>query len=382
VTCLAIEIKTPGIKKRKSVEHVTFDHPIDDEERRHGVLIYGPEGTGKTYFACSVIDYLHLVLGLEPEDICIRVIDTDYGFKPILKKFKHEYMQSVEIAYPKDMNDIEKLVDWYIYECREWQKVKEKEIGEKGFYSAWIICDTIAGWWDDSTGAQEWYTQHKRNMNLGEMRMDDNERLDPMTDYNAINPKHNNVADALKKSGVNFIWTAPAKDVYSKEERFKIIGRRPAGQKNNGFRVDNTIFLHKDPDNPANVWAFLEKSRDVKNRYGGTPDLKRTIKNKEKKDRTLCVNRVTYWKHMYFLEKCTVFDRIDEERDFKHLRETLVERGLYHETSTNTSDDEVQPQNEIEGPKKPEDISFSKEATASAKKTENENKKEDEDVYF
>ena len=299
--CPKITIESPDyVRAPKRVQY-----------RRHAVMVYGHEGTGKTYFALSVMDWLTLVQGLKAEDLMIRIVDTDHGIEQILDHFNEAYYQSIEIAYPRDFQEVEDVINWFTNECIEHQRKKIAEIGEIGVYTAWIICDTIGGWWDGSTGAQEWYSKAARNMSLTEIKMDRDEKLDPRDDYKVINPKHNYLADRLKASGVNFIWTTPAKDVYGEgREKYKKLGKKPAGQKLNTFRVDNLVYLHQDPTKPQNVWSFLEKSRDVTHFYGGTPDDKRGI-TEEEKLKIITVNRVTYIKHMQALDRCREIDHTD-----------------------------------------------------------------------
>jgi len=338
-------------------------------------MVYGPEGTGKTYFALSVLDWLNLVQGLKVEDLCIRIIDTDHGVEPILDHFNLEYYSCIEISTPRDFGELEKACNYFIKECKEWQEQKVKELGAIGIYTAWVICDTIAGWWDGSTGAQEWYSKSKRGMSLTEVALDEDERLDPRDDYRVINPMHNYLADRLKGSGVNFIWTAPSKDVYGVgKEKYKKLGKKPAGQKLNTFRVDNVIYLHQDSMKPQYIWAFLEKSRDVTHQYGGTPEDRQQAKP-EDKDRILTCNRVTYIKHMRRLEQCRTIDIEDRKVAQKKLVETLKAKGIYHGDEADEADEaeapikpEPEPDNDNEKPKsikRPEPITESEEVDAS-----------------
>jgi hypothetical protein len=339
--------------------------------RHHGVLVYGHEGTGKTYFLLSVLDWLTLVKGLKVEDLCIRIIDTDHAVEKILDHFDDEYRKCIKISYPKSFDDIEQTLEgtkdgWpgWIHECKEWQEQKVKELGPVGIYSAWILCDTIAGWWDGSTGAQEWYSQAARNMSLTEIKMDSDERLDPRDDYKVINPKHNYLADKLKASEVNFVWTAPAKDVYGEgREKYKKLAKKPAGQKGNPFRVDNMIYLYSDPDKHM-VWAYLEKSRDVLHLYGGTLADKNSASHEEK-EKMVIVPWVTYIKHMQALDKCRDIDHQEKLKMQKRQKEKLKAKGLYREGVKEVELEEMVKTEGIEAePEKKEPDFISKPATA------------------
>ena len=199
-----------------------------------------PEG-GKTHFLCTF-----------PSPIVI--IDTENRYKLIVKKFRTcndcgKHWVSIN-KHPKTgkicgiiecphcgskntkIKDIRGIRCHTSKEAREAAKLAIKILDdhfEKTGQIGTIGVDNVSKVWDK--------TQHEYE---AEKNLAINEKvLDPMSDYKHINPRHNEeFRDLLLGSRHNIVLIATRKDIYSKENRFEIVGTAAEGQKHNPYAVD------------------------------------------------------------------------------------------------------------------------------------------------
>lgn len=214
---------------------------FDDEKIPFRILISAlPEG-GKTHF----------LLTCPPP---IIVIDTENRYKLIVKKFRtctdcgHNWVSVSK--HPKKnkicgilecplceskntrIKDIRGIRCYTSKNARDAAKLAISildEHYEKTGKIGTIGVDNISKVWDK--------TQHEYEAEKG---LAINEKvLDPMTDYKHINPRHNEeFRDLLLGSHHNVVLIATKKDIYSKENRYEIIGTAAEGQKHNPYAVD------------------------------------------------------------------------------------------------------------------------------------------------
>jgi hypothetical protein len=226
------KIKNP-LKQKEFDEDEALFQTIEDIVKRpikSRILVYGSTHTGKTHFACTM-----------PEPVFI--LDSEDRAGIIIGKFSNEegYAKNIKIAKWTTFSQLERLVNaslrmlekHYQNTCEfddDGNLIKEGEVGT-------IVIDSMSQAWD---AVHEAYIDEK----FGADAVRTEVHLDPMNDYKTLNEMHNSVRESITTSRFNCCFTCTAKSVYDKEDRFKITGLKPEGQKKNTYMVDVVLFMY------------------------------------------------------------------------------------------------------------------------------------------
>jgi hypothetical protein len=255
--------------KDKPLSTATFKNVSDLGYRPYKMQVEGDFGAGKSHFALSVIAYLKSV-GIKPEDTHIFIIDLDDGMFPLFKRniIPAEYEESIEYEMATTFNEVRDLTDKALEELKKCNNP----------LGAWLIIDNMGfAWeWVRDTFAEEIYQMSYQELGL-KRRMESESQhkkmpvLNQRDDYGVINPMHNNWAEKIKRSGVNFIWTCLLKaETFDTTGRNDKIALRGEGQKHNGARVEYIVRLQLENGTRK---ASLIKSRYTSHVFSDETDL-------------------------------------------------------------------------------------------------------------
>ena len=271
----------PGAKS--SAAHFQNMSDIISGERAYKIQVEGEKKCGKTRFCLSILNYLYYERGLNPDEILIVWIDLDNGLVPLVK----------QDLIPKDLI---KCIEYHL--CLDFGEVIEKtdegidilnaHIKKHGSAGAWLIVDNMGKAWE---GARDYYSRAVYGKPMKELLIEAKQRaldrsaakrgkkhgripaqeFDQLTDYGIINPLHNDWADKIKDSNVNFVWTALLK--YEEKEvrgNRKTVIARGEGQKHNAARVD---FIVRKKLDEGRYLTDLHGSRYTSNLFRNEEDL-------------------------------------------------------------------------------------------------------------
>lgn len=268
-------------KKSSTVEFKTMDKVVEDD-RPWKIQMEGNFKEGKSRFCLSVLLYLYHVLKLKPEEICVVWIDLDNGLIPLVKQglIPPELEKRILYYMCSDFSEVLEATDKALVVLNEHKS-------QYGLRGAWLIVDNMGIAWE---GARDLYSLSVYGVPMKDKIMDAKKKalqkaaqkgktdgripavvFDQMTDYAVINPLHNEWAEQIKNSGVNFIWTALLKyeeTEVSGNKKIKVV--KPEGQKFNSARVDFIIRKFKD-DNA--FFGSLIGSRYTENVFTRIKDL-------------------------------------------------------------------------------------------------------------
>jgi hypothetical protein len=235
---------------------ITFQNMKDimSGERAYKIQIEGEKKCGKTRFCLSILNHLYFEKGLSPEKILFVWIDLDNGLVPLIeqKLIPDNLIGCIDYHLCENFGEVLDATDKGIKKLRE-------HIEKYGPAGAWLIIDNMGKAWE---GARDFYSQSVYGKEMKQLVMEAKVRaleraasktgkksgtipaqeFDRLTDYGIINPLHNDWADEIKNSNINFIWTAHLK--YEETEvkgNSKTVISRGEGQKHNPARVDFII---------------------------------------------------------------------------------------------------------------------------------------------
>jgi hypothetical protein len=255
--------------KDKPLSTVSFKNVSDLGYRPYKMQVEGDFGAGKSHFALSVIEYLKKA-GIKPEDTHIFIIDLDDGMFPLFKRniIPAEYEGSIEYEMATTFNEVRDLTDKALEELKKCNNP----------LGAWLIIDNMGfAWeWVRDTFAEEIYQMSYQELGLKRRLESESQHkkmpvLNQRDDYGVINPMHNNWAEKIKRSGINFMWTCLLKaETFDTTGRNDKIALRGEGQKHNGARVEYIVRLQLE--NGVRK-ASLIKSRYTSHVFSDETDL-------------------------------------------------------------------------------------------------------------
>jgi len=251
-------------------------------ERAYKIQIEGEKKCGKTRFCLSILNYLYFEKGLNPEQIMIIWVDIDNGLYPLIeqKLIPDELIPCIKYTLCSDFGEVLDATDRGI-------KLLREHIKQYGPAGAWLIVENMGKAWE---GARDYYSQSVYNKPMRELIFEAKTRaieraaakgktsgqipaqeFDRMTDYGIINPLHNDWADEIKNSNINFIWTAHLKfEETEVKGNSKTITSRGEGQKHNAARVD--FIIRKKLDSGVYMTDLLG-SRYTSNLFTSVQDM-------------------------------------------------------------------------------------------------------------
>lgn len=236
--------------------NVEFQNMKDlvDGIRSYKIQVEGEMKCGKTRFCLSVVNYLYFERKLKPEEILVVWIDLDNGLIPLIhqKLIPDELTKCIQYHLCTDFGEVLEATDAAI-------AILKKHIEKHGPMGAWLIIDNMGKAWE---GARDYYSRSVYGKSMRDLLFQRKieaiqksaaktgktsgripaREFDQLTDYGIINPLHNDWADEIKDSNINFMWTALLK--YEEKEVIgnkKTVVARGEGQKHNAARVDFII---------------------------------------------------------------------------------------------------------------------------------------------
>lgn len=268
-------------QKQKNIQFKNMGDIVSGD-RAWKIQIEGEFKCGKTKFCLSILDYLHNELGLEPEEILMIYIDLDNGVIPLVSQgLVDEELQERILYYL--CSDFGEVLE-YTEEALKLLNEHKKKYGQA---SAWLVVDNMGKAWE---GTRDYYSNSVYGMKTNELLIKSKKKaldrakqkgkesgripaqeFDQMTDYSIINPLHNNWAEGIKDSNINFIWTALLK--YEEKEvrgNQRTVVVKPEGQKHNSARVDFIVRKKKEGDL---YLTDLIGSRYTSNRFTNEQDM-------------------------------------------------------------------------------------------------------------
>ena len=246
-------------KKHNEIQFQNMQNIVSGD-RAWKIQIEGEFKCGKTRFCLSVLDYLHRVRGLKPEEILLIYVDLDNGVLPLISQgiVEEELHERILYYLCNSFGEVLQATD-------EALKLLEEHKKKHGQISAWLIVDNMGMAWE---GTRDYYAQSIYSMTMNELLIESKKKalaranakgkdsgripaqeFDRMTDYSIINPLHNNWAEKIKNSNINFIWTALLK--YEEKEvdgNKKVMCAKGEGQKHNAGRVDFIVRKKREKD--------------------------------------------------------------------------------------------------------------------------------------
>jgi len=273
-----------GGKDSQNKKDIQFKNMGDivSGDRAWKIQIEGEFKCGKTRFCLSILDYLNKNLGLKPEEILVIYIDLDNGVIPLMSQgIVDEELHSRILYYLcKDFGQVLEYTEEALVLLEEHKK-------KYGQASAWLIVDNMGKAWE---GTRDYYSNSVYGMKMNELLIKSKKKaldrarakgkdsgripaqeFDRMTDYSIINPLHNDWAEGIKDSNINFIWTALLK--YEEKEvkgNQRTVVVKAEGQKHNSGRVDFIIRKKKEGDT---YYVDLIGSRYTSNLFLNEKDM-------------------------------------------------------------------------------------------------------------
>jgi len=268
-------------QKQKNIKFKNMGDIVSGQ-RAWKLQVEGEFKCGKTRFCLSVLEYLHKELGLEPEEMLLIYIDLDNGVIPLIHQGVVDEELHDRILYYL-CNDFGDVLDY----TKEALKLLNEHKAKYGQSSAWLVIDNMGKAWE---GTRDYYSNSVYGVKMNELLIrakrkalerakqkgKDSGRIpaqefDRMTDYSIINPLHNDWAESIKDSNINFIWTALLK--YEEKEvrgNQRTVVVKPEGQKHNSARVDFIVRKKKDGEL---YLTDLVGSRYTSNRFSNEPEM-------------------------------------------------------------------------------------------------------------
>jgi len=269
--------------QKDSKAHFKNMNDIISGERAFKIQAEGEKKTGKSRFCLSVLNYLYFERGLNPEEILVVWIDLDNGLVPLVEQelIPVELVKCIEYHLCTDFGEVLEKTD-------EGIEMLEKHIKKYGSAGAWLMIDNMGKAWE---GARDYYSRAVYGKPMKDLLIEAKQRaldrsaatkgkkhgripaqeFDQLTDYGIINPLHNDWADKIKDSNINFIWTALLK--YEEKEvrgNQKTVVARGEGQKHNAARVD---FIIRKKLDEGRYLTNLIGSRYTSNLFGNEEDF-------------------------------------------------------------------------------------------------------------
>jgi len=280
-TSLADVLGSGDTQKQNNIKFKNMGDIVSGD-RAWKIQVEGEFKCGKTRFCLSMLEYLNKDLGLKPEEILVIYIDLDNGVIPLMSQGIVEPELYSRILYYL-CNDFGEVLD----STKEALILLNEHKKKYGQNSAWLIVDNMGKAWE---GTRDYYSQSvygmpinellikskKKALNRARAKGKDSGRIpsqefDRMTDYSIINPLHNDWAEGIKDSNINFIWTALLK--YEEKEvkgNQRTVVVKAEGQKHNSGRVDFILRKKKEGDS---YLADMIGSRYTSNLFLNAEDM-------------------------------------------------------------------------------------------------------------
>jgi len=268
-------------KNLKNVEFKTMSE-LSKGDIPWKILVGGEFKSGKTRFTLSILNDLYFKEGLSKEQIKMVYIDLDNGLLPLIKQglVPEELLDCIDYHMCEDFGDVLDATEKGLLMLRE-------HVEKHGLKGAWLVVDNMGMAWE---WARDFYSRAVYQKPMREMLIEAKKKalanaaakgkkggripgnpFDRMTDYAVINPLHNEWADSIKNSGLNFVWSALLK--YEEKEvtgNQRTVVTKEEGQKHNGARVD---FLIRKRVEEGNFYGELAGSRFTENLFHDVKDL-------------------------------------------------------------------------------------------------------------
>lgn len=278
---LADVLGSGDTQKQNSIKFKNMGDIVSGD-RAWKIQVEGEFKCGKTRFCLSMLEYLNKDLGLKPEEILVIYIDLDNGVIPLMSQGIVDKELHSRILYYL-CHDFGEVLE----STKEALELLNKHKKKYGQNSAWLIVDNMGRAWE---GTRDYYSQSvygmpinellikskKKALNRARVKGKDSGRIpsqefDRMTDYSIINPLHNDWAEGIKDSNINFMWTALLK--YEEKEvkgNQRIVVVKAEGQKHNSGRVDFILRKKKEGDS---YLADMIGSRYTSNLFLNAEDM-------------------------------------------------------------------------------------------------------------
>lgn len=236
------------------------------------LMLAGGEGTGKTHFSLTFLQYAYYDLCLNIDEILMVFVDPDAGTSRLLDAGVVEDFLQDRIVHiiPKNWNELMEATD----QAYEMLSEHIQKYGERGRIGSLIVVENRGVCWQ---WAQDDYSESVYGKSLVE-KQEDAKKLavskdkatqptfNRMLDYGVINPKYNAWAEGMKNCGFNFIWTAWYKEVTTQkgDGREEIVSQKTEGQRADPGRTDVILKFHiRD----GKYLVDLEKRRGLTSRF-------------------------------------------------------------------------------------------------------------------
>lgn len=280
-TSLADVLGSGDTQKQNNIKFKNMGDIVSGD-RAWKIQVEGEFKCGKTRFCLSMLEYLNKDLGLKPEEILVIYIDLDNGVIPLMSQGIVDVELHDRILYYlcADFGEV-------LESTKEALNLLNEHKKKYGQNSAWLIVDNMGKAWE---GTRDYYSQSvygmpinellikskKKALNRARAKGKDSGRIpsqefDRMTDYSIINPLHNDWAEGIKDSNINFIWTALLK--YEEKEvkgNQRTVVVKAEGQKHNSGRVDFSLRKKKEGDS---YLADMIGSRYTSNLFLNAEDM-------------------------------------------------------------------------------------------------------------
>lgn len=259
-------------------EEATHSRTLADvaSEPTTKMLIYGGPKRGKTRFLLSVVNWLDEETDYTPDEVSISFLDLDGGVMPHIRRgfVSEDWTEAIRYHMLEDFYGVKETTE---EELSHLQQVRN----DHGQNAAWILVDNMEAMWQ---WAREAYAMDVYGMPMNELAKEKRRQakkegkrtkptFDQLADYSVITPMHNKWAESIKNSGINFVWSAPEKDVYDGNESTGDV--KPGGQKDNPHRVDHIVHLYKKTNKDGSKEKYLARldgTRAAMKKFKGMPD--------------------------------------------------------------------------------------------------------------
>lgn len=220
----------------------------EEKENRHGVMIWGDPGMGKTHFAYTM-----------PDPVCI--IDTEGKSDDISHKFDGTGNGDPFIWQPSDYDEAVDALNEAFEVLREYHQ-------QAGIVGT-IAVDSMSIMWDWS---QQKYVEfaYPTKDDPSEVEFSSAMGRSGESDWKQIKRYHNvKFRQRIIDSPFHFCWTQMRGDDYSAvmEGEAQVPPDKPVGEKENPYKANYIIHLKEDTDGAP--MGNLEKSALTKHNYVG-----------------------------------------------------------------------------------------------------------------
>jgi len=263
------------------------------------ILVEGLRKSGKSDFILSTLEHLNTVMGYEPEEIMMCIIDWDRrGIGPLLARNRiSKELQDRIFYYKATAENFRECYDAY----ETFEKMLMEHRNKYGFAPTWFACENMGGMWE---AVREYYSISVKNRTLDTLLMDKRKEaaragvmkkpeFNRRDDYGVINPLHNMLRNRFLNGDFNCIITSHLKAQYGTKDEGtlgEIVGYTDEGQKGNADLTDiilrkkivkknfvgdirgsrYTKMLVRDINDPtfSNLWDMIYKIMDREVKYG------------------------------------------------------------------------------------------------------------------